>query len=64
MSNMEITAWLLPIVARVLPNLSTLAYVQEQKCVLAFYTNGSMKRIPAPGEGLAFIRQIIAGLEE
>lgn len=64
MSRVELTAWLLPICARVVPDLSTMVCVEDQECVIAFYKDGSMRRIPTPGEGLKFIGQVIAGLEE
>lgn len=64
MNKTEMTAWLLPICTRVVPELSTMVCVEDQECVIAFYRDGSMRRIPTPGEGLKFLEQVIAGLEE
>lgn len=64
MSRTELTAWLLPICARLIPDLSTMVCVEDQECVIAFYRDGTMRRIPTSGEGLRFVRQVIAGLEE
>ena len=64
MNKTEMTAWLLPICTRVVPELSTMVCVEDQECVIAFYRDGSMRRIPTPGKGLKFLEQVIAGLEE
>lgn len=64
MSRTELTAWLLPMCARLIPELSTMVCVEDQECVIAFYRDGTMRRIPTSGEGLRFVRQVIAGLEE
>lgn len=64
MNNMELTAHLLPIISNVVPKISTMIYVEDQECVIAFFRDSSIKRIPTPGEGLEFMKQLLDGMED
>lgn len=62
MRNDELLAHLLPALTLADRSISCAYWLEDQKCALVFYKHGGFIRVPADGEGLVFIKEIVSGL--
>ena len=58
----ELLANLLPALTLADRSISCASWLEDQKCALVFYKHGGFKRVPADGEGLVFVKEIVSGL--